>query len=392
MSNIDVNDLNQDGHVTADEIEAITSRSKPPSFLESLRNTAAPLLFAQVTAPFSLFNQAAGFMDRRQFEQKANNLQAQYPGAQPTSVAQAIQTASDNADTAAAKIAALRQEQETDGSGYLGVDDLIAAKAVTAEVGEDGVTRYYVQARDGAREVLYKDSDAYTMLQQMSPKERAAWRQTMWLGGYLDPASFVGALTMEDIGAMQQAMTEANMNGQTWQDAIASRVELGGRYGRPITESEIAQLDDDIPALVKDYAARNGIKVSNDFIARQQRRVLNAKDTPESVLERLKNHYVKPLYPQFERELDNGMTIEDIAAPYVTTAAQMLELPEGQIDMYDPIVKRALQARDQNGQPIRKALWEFEDELTKDPRWKYTDNAYRTYETAVNSMISEMGL
>lgn len=120
---------------------------------------------------------------------------------------------------------------------------------------------------------------------------------------------------MDDLTVMQSVMQEANMTGVTWQHAIASRVEQGARYGRPITEAEIMALDDEVPGLIKQYAAKNGITVSDDFIARQQKRVLNGKDTPESVLERLRDNFVKPMYPQFEKELNDGLTLEDIASP-----------------------------------------------------------------------------
>jgi hypothetical protein len=191
---------------------------------------------------------------------------------------------------------------------------------------------------------------------------------------------------------MKKAMTEANMTGVSWQDAIASRVELGNRYGRPITEEEIAKLDNNVPKLLRQYASKNGVSVSDDFIARQQERVLNGEDTPDSVISRFRDTHIKPMYPQFERELDDGLTIQDIATPYIDRASQMLEISPKQIGIDDPLIKRVLQARDDKGQPVRKPIWEFEDELTRDPRWARTNNAYETYDSAVSGLLTEMGL
>lgn len=373
----------------AQTVEQATADSAPPSFLETIMGLAPNALRL---APFGGLGMippalAANYMDGRDHEQRKDQLEAALSAAEE---AQRTAAEAAQATTAAAQIQVGADDDEK--SGYLGVDDMRAAGAVATVVGNDGVTRYYVDTKDGAREVLYKDADAYAVLQSMGNKERLEWRKAMWLGGFYDPQSFVGPITADDITVMQDAMTEANMTGVTWQDAIASRVEQGARYGRPITESEIMELDDDVPGLIKQYAAKNGIVVSDDFIARQQRRVLNGKDTPESVLERIRDQYVKTMYPQFSDELDQGMTIEDIASPYVDMAASLLELPAGSIGTDDPVVKQALQARDDAGNPIRQPIWKFQEQVTNDPRWKYTNNAYQSYGSAVNSLLSEMGL
>lgn len=415
---IDPNDLNQDGVVTRDELDVVTAQGRPKSFLRILAENGPRLLTPASTAAAIPFL-GTELMNSRQYSQRRDALSRQYPGAPSEAALSAGRNAAANADKAASSASASvtpasatspttgaatasatgeipfpgSSEKKTKlDSGYLGVDEMAGASAVTSTVGEDGVTRYWVDTKDGARQVLYKEQDAYKSLAGMGPKELLQWRKAMWLGGYMEPKSFVGPVTMDDLATMQSVMTEANMTGNTWEGATASRIEMGARYGRPITEAEIAELDDDVPALIKDYASKNGINVSDDFIARQQKRVLNGKDTPETVLAKLRDTYVKPMYPQFEKELDNGLTVQDIASPYIDTVAQFLEIPASQIDLNDPTIKKALQARDQSGQPVRMSLWELEDELTKDPRWQYTDNAYRAYESAVGGMISEMGL
>lgn len=381
---IDSNDLNQDGVVTRDEIEKITSESRPPSFLEQLQQ--ATLNALRVPGGWGLPGivpmMVSGTMDSRDWQQRDQALKDQYPNADAAGQVADDVTNGEPPDPTS----------DDKGSGYLGVDDMLDAEAVASVTGEDGVVRYYVDTKDGAREVQYKNADPYKVLAEMGPSQLREWRRTMWLGGYMEPDSFVGAVTADDLTALKNAMTEANMTGVTWQDAIASRVEMGQRYGRPITEAEIMELDDEVPGLIKQYAQKNGITVSDDFIAKQQRRVLNGKDTPESVLEKLRDTYVKPLYPQFERELDQGLTVEDIASPYIDMASSMLEIPTNQLGITDPIIKNVLQARDDAGQPTRQPIWKFQEQVTNDPRWKYTNNAYQAYGSALSGMLSEMGL
>lgn len=377
MTEVDVNALVDDA--TRDE--------RPPSFLSMLARLA-PALSAGVGAGGVMPMFASHLMDQRQYDQRKDALRSEIDAAagNTTATDQAIADVTGQNTQALGTVTA-------DGSGYLGVDEMLDVGAVAPVKNPDGsVSSYVVQVKDGARQVRYKDGDPYRELQTLGPAQLKEWRRTMWLGGYMEPDSFVGALNTEDIAAMKKAMTEANMTGVSWQDAIASRVELGGRYGRPITEEEIAKLDDNVPKLLRKYAAKNGVSVSDDFIARQQERVLNGEDTPDSVISRFRDTHIKPMYPQFERELDDGLTIQDIASPYIERASQMLEISPKQIGIDDPLIKRVLQARDNNGAPVRKPIWEFEDELTRDPRWARTNNAYATYDSAVSGLLTEMGL
>lgn len=370
-------------------VDEATQDERPPSFL-SLLGRLAPMLASPTT--FGLMGPvvAAHLMDNKQFRERQDALR--------TEVEAATGNTSSATDQAIADITGQNQQALTGtgntegGSGYLGVDDMLDVGAAAPITNPDGSVSYVVQVKDGARQVRYQEGDPYRELQDLGPAQLKEWRRTMWLGGYMEPDSFVGALNTEDVAAMKKAMTEANMTGVSWQDAIASRVELGGRYGRPITEEEIAKLDNNVPKLLRQYASKNGVSVSDDFIARQQERVLNGEDTPDSVLSRFRDTHIKPMYPQFERELDDGLTIQDIATPYIDRASQMLEISPKQIGIDDPLIKRVLQARDDKGQPVRKPIWEFEDELTRDPRWARTNNAYATYDGAVSGLLREMGL
>jgi hypothetical protein len=43
----------------------------------------------------------------------------------------------------------------------------------------------------------------------------------------------------------------------------------------------------------------------------------------------------KAAFPQFANQIDAGMTIRDIADPYISTYAQTLEVPETQVTLKD---------------------------------------------------------
>ena len=83
----------------------------------------------------------------------------------------------------------------------------------------------------------------------------------------------------------------------------------------------------------------------------------------------------------------------DLAAPYLQTMSQILELPAGSIDLFDKTVKGALQYKDpQSGQNSVKPLWQFENELRSDDRWKATKNAQDSMMQVAHQVLSDFGV
>lgn len=164
-------------------VDAATEPTRPPSFLDQLRGLApAVLQLAPLGVGVGMIPPAivSGAFDTRDWEQRKAQLESTMGTADAASAA--VSEAQKVAQEVASSVPPSSAEGGTQKSGYLGVDDMLAAKAAAPVVGNDGVTRYYVNTKDGAREVLYKDSDAYTTLAQMGNKERLQWRKSMWLG------------------------------------------------------------------------------------------------------------------------------------------------------------------------------------------------------------------
>lgn len=116
-----------------------------------------------------------------------------------------------------------------------------------------------------------------------------------------------------------------------------------------------------------------GIPYSQDSIAKAAKQIITGRGTLDGyvgqALQAAKSRYAA-LAPQ----LDQGMTVKDIADPYMSTMASVLEMPEGKVDLNDRFIQQALTARDDKGQPTVKPLWAFEQQLKEDPRWLKTKN------------------
>jgi len=44
------------------------------------------------------------------------------------------------------------------------------------------------------------------------------------------------------------------------------------------------------------------------------------------------------------------------------------------------------------GKPATKPLWQFEQELRKDPRWNYTNNAQQSLMNTARQVLQDFGL
>jgi hypothetical protein len=87
----------------------------------------------------------------------------------------------------------------------------------------------------------------------------------------------------------------------------------------------------------------------------------------------------KSRFPSLAAQIDAGMTVRQIAQPYVQTVAQLLEQAPDSITLQDALVKRGLSQRDDKGQPGLMPLWQFEQTVKQDARWDKTKNAHEEY-------------
>lgn len=129
-----------------------------------------------------------------------------------------------------------------------------------------------------------------------------------------------------------------------------------------------------------------GVPLSADLAAKQTRFVLNGTATIDTFTSQAINA-ARSRYAALAPQLDQGMTVRDIADPYMQTIASTLEVPPGKITLTDSRVQRALTARDDKGQPTVQPLWQFEQQLKQSPEWDKTKNATN----AAYSMVNKIG-
>jgi hypothetical protein len=142
---------------------------------------------------------------------------------------------------------------------------------------------------------------------------------------------------------------------------------------------------------IRQYATQMGVAVTDDFVLREAQYA----STSSGDIDRAKNWIrarSKEKYSIFSEDLDSNpdATIEDLSYNYRKSMADMFEIGIDEVKMSDPRIKSALEGGD--GQGGKKTVFQFEQELRKDPAWTKTKNAKESTQGIVNDILSTFGL
>lgn len=133
-----------------------------------------------------------------------------------------------------------------------------------------------------------------------------------------------------------------------------------------------------------------GVPLGEDLAAKATRAILSGTATVDSYTAQAINS-AKSRYAALAPQLAQGMTVRDIADPYMQMIASTLEIPQGKVGITDPRVQKALTARDDKGQPTVQPLWQFEQGLKQSPEWNKTKQATNAAYDMVNKIGTAWG-
>lgn len=142
---------------------------------------------------------------------------------------------------------------------------------------------------------------------------------------------------------------------------------------------------------IKEYAYNMGIKLSDQAVKDQAQRVVRKVATTQDFESQIRES-AKSMFPGYSEALDAGSTVRDIAGPYIQMMSSELQVPDTSIDVMDPIIKKALNGLDAKGKPAGVNLYDFQQQLRNDPRWKKTQGAQDTTMAASLKVLRDMGL
>lgn len=151
------------------------------------------------------------------------------------------------------------------------------------------------------------------------------------------------------------------------QDMIAAEF----KYQPGNTSGAVADTETQVRQLARDY----GVNVSDGQMRGWIGNVLSGEYTLPN-LQDLVRDMARSKYLGYQKQIDAGMTVRDIASPYLASYSKILETSPDNVDLEDPLIQKAIQGQmDKQGQVIPQTVYDFERTLRQDPRWLKTQNA-----------------
>lgn len=143
---------------------------------------------------------------------------------------------------------------------------------------------------------------------------------------------------------------------------------------------------------LREYAYSMGVQMTSRWYADRSRSIIRGMATVQDFESEIRKQ-AKATYGQWGKQIDAGQTVMDLASPYLQSMATILELPAGSITLQDSTIKKALQGKDKNtGANMIVPLWQFENQLREDPRWKKTKNAQDSMMQVAHQVLSDFGV
>lgn len=142
---------------------------------------------------------------------------------------------------------------------------------------------------------------------------------------------------------------------------------------------------------MKQYAYNMGLKIDKQAIKNQAQLVVRKLATTQDFESQMREQ-AKSMFPGYQPQIDSGMSMRDIASPYIQSMSQDLGIPAASIDIMDPLIKSALNGLSADGKPTGQSLTDFQARLKNDPRWKQTGRAQDQVMATGLAVLKNMGL
>jgi len=147
----------------------------------------------------------------------------------------------------------------------------------------------------------------------------------------------------------------------------------------------------DTVGALKAHSANMGVSYDDGWYTEAARNIAQNESTADDWKRQI-NDVAKSKYAAFADQIDKGMTVAQVASPYINSMSQILEVSPATISLTDPTVNKALTNLDADSKPALQPIWQFETGLRKDPRWASTKNARDALDSGAREILSSFGL
>ena len=147
---------------------------------------------------------------------------------------------------------------------------------------------------------------------------------------------------------------------------------------------------------IREYARDMGVPLTDEYVSNAVQQITAGVDTLQARRAFIQDQ-AQNTFPAYADQINKGVTVGQIAAPYLGTQAKLWEIDPNKIDLFDPTLRSALMAKQgpeeqTPGAPKVTNLFDFETQLRKDPKWLATNNSRESVMATANKVLGDMGL
>lgn len=139
------------------------------------------------------------------------------------------------------------------------------------------------------------------------------------------------------------------------------------------------------------YAYSMGVRNADWWTQSAVRQIMAGSQTIETYKGQMRDQAMAA-FPGLSEQIKAGQTVQDLAQPYMQSMSQVLEIAPGQVNLFDPTIRNALSFKDKSGVATSKPLWQFQNDLRQDDRWRKTQNAQDSVMGAAHNILQQFGI
>jgi hypothetical protein len=217
-----------------------------------------------------------------------------------------------------------------------------------------------------------------------------------------DPATYQATIEASRVAASQLAVKMGailsdgaldklakNIVGYGWNDAqiqnfLGNYIQfndkrvLGGQAGQAYEQLRKTAYDNGVS--ISEQQAKNGAAYVVKGVSSMEEQMANIRGLAMGA------------YPAYADQIEAGVSMRQIADPYVQAMSKVLELPGTDVDMFNPKIKAALNRAGANGKPEPMSITDFEQSLRDSPQWRRTNQAQSSVMSIGRQVLRDMGL
>lgn len=262
--------------------------------------------------------------------------------------------------------------------------DQAISESWTAQKFQNAVqdSHWWKSHSDTARAVIIQQAnDPKAFQQSLNNTANSVTELARQLGFSVDPntaKAIANSALMSGNDHNQQWLTQQLGRRQDYSKAKSTNGVSGG----------MAQTVTQLQSMAADY----GFTYTPAQLLEKAQQVVMGNTTIDTYQQRLIG-WAKSAFPGLSDDIDKGATVKQLADPYVNSMSQLLEVDPGSLNVYTPLIRKAMQGSIDPSTKTRapQTLTDFEAAVRQDPRWQYTQNAKDTMSRSLLHIGSDFG-